>query len=90
LEGHADLNGYSLHLTGLAIPQRLLQLATALPQFGDGLAAVLPGSPPDAATPTPPATPIRIDLVSTRIWATGQAWKLNVAAKPATHRKSRR
>ena len=90
LEGHADLNGYSLHLSGLAIPKRLLQLATALPQFGDGLAAVLPESPPSAATPIPPATPIHIDLVSTRTWTTGQAWKLNVAAKPATHRKSRR
>jgi hypothetical protein len=95
LEGHADLNGYSLHLSGPALPQRLLQLATALPQFGDGLATVIPqpASPtPPAATPaTPiPVIPIRIDATSNRTWTTGQTWTQSTPAKPIIRRKPRK
>jgi hypothetical protein len=41
LEGHFDATGYTLHLTGTAIPARLLALADAIPQFGDGLRKLL-------------------------------------------------
>jgi AsmA protein len=37
LEGHFDSSGYSLHLTGNVLYARLLELAKAVPQFGDGL-----------------------------------------------------
>jgi AsmA protein len=57
LEGHFDASGYTLHLTGSAIPDRLLALAQADPQFGDGLAdvlATLPDAKVSAESPTPP------------------------------------
>jgi hypothetical protein len=66
LEGHLDAAGCTFHLTGMASTARLLALATALPQLGDGLAEVLP---------TNRATgPYRIDLTSTRPWGQPQTW----------------
>jgi len=41
LTGHVDDSGYSLHLAGLAVPDQLLALGDAIPQFGDGLKQVL-------------------------------------------------
>jgi AsmA protein len=41
LDGHFDANGYTLHLTGTVVPARLLALGSAVPQFGDGLHALL-------------------------------------------------
>lgn len=41
LTGHFDAIGYTLHLTGAAIPIRLLTLGDAIPQFGDGLRQLL-------------------------------------------------
>jgi hypothetical protein len=66
LEGHFDAAGCTFHLTGMASTARLLALATALPQLGDGLAEVLP---------TNRATgPYRIDLTATRPWGQPQTW----------------
>jgi AsmA protein len=41
LEGHFDASGYTVHLAGTVLPGRLLALANAVPQFGDGLANLL-------------------------------------------------
>ena len=68
LEGHFDAAGYTLHLTGAAIPARLLALGAAIPQLGDGLAQILEPAPPtepvqtphrpiDSSTPAPAASP---------------------------------
>jgi AsmA protein len=54
LDGHFDANGYTLHLTGSAIPSRVLALGDAVPQLGDGLDKVIDTS---AVPPTPPAEP---------------------------------
>jgi hypothetical protein len=54
LDGHFDANGYTLHLTGSAIPSRVLALGDAVPQLGDGLDKVID---PPAAPLTPPAEP---------------------------------
>jgi AsmA family len=65
LEGRFDANGYTLHLTGTAIPTRLLAFAAALPQFGDGLPTLFP---------TPATTPVHIDLTATGTWGTPRIW----------------
>jgi hypothetical protein len=69
LEGNFDTTGYTLHLTGMASIVRLHALATALPQFGEGLTAALPTNRA--------AGPFRIDLTATRTWGTPQTWTDN-------------
>ena len=81
LDGRLIPDGFTLHLTGAVQRSRLVQLATALPQFGDGLDAALP--PPGTAD-----TPIHVDLVANRTWANGQTWATAVA-KPSKGRKHR-
>ncbi len=85
LDGHLDRSGYRLHLTGPAIPSRLLALGQAFPLFGEGLPTVLP---------TPPASPTRIDLTATRTsWTGPQTWTDNTrfsAALPAPPRRHTR
>jgi AsmA protein len=83
LDGHFDNTGYSLHLAGMASLGRLHALATALPQFGDGLAEVLPTNRA--------AGPFRIDLTATRLWGEPQTWADNTAhpASPHPHRSRR-
>jgi AsmA family len=49
LTGHFDTTGYTLHLTGAAIPTRLLTLGDAIPQFGDGLRQLLEPVPAAAS-----------------------------------------
>jgi hypothetical protein len=71
LDGHIDSAGYTLHLVGMASIARLQALATALPQFGDGLAQVLP-------TNRAPG-PFRIDLAAARPWGGAQIWTDNTA-----------
>ncbi|NYF78014.1 AsmA family protein [Granulicella arctica] len=66
IDGRFDENGYTLHLTGTALPAKLLALGAALPQIGNGLAAVVP---PAAST-----IPFRFDLTSTRMWGGQQVW----------------
>jgi AsmA protein len=57
LTGHLDDTGYTLHLSGSAIPTRLLALGNAIPQLGDGLKdclqhlALIP--PTDSPQPAP-------------------------------------
>jgi hypothetical protein len=57
LEGHFDSSGYSLHLTGNVVYARLLDLAKAVPQFGDGLNAFLDKTKIAAANPGPEPNP---------------------------------
>jgi hypothetical protein len=74
LDGRFDATGYTLHLTGMASTARMLALAAALPQFGDGLAAVLPTNRA--------AGPYRVDLTSIRPWGAPQIWT-DATAHPA-------
>ncbi len=59
LTGHLDDAGYTLHLSGSAIPARLLALGDAIPQLGDGLKdclqhlALIPPADPPQPAPTP-------------------------------------
>ncbi|WP_158941561.1 AsmA family protein [Granulicella sp. S190] len=66
LEGSFDASGCTFHLSGMASTARLMALATALPQLGDGLAEVLPTNRASG--------PYRIDLTSTRPWGQPQIW----------------
>jgi len=78
LEGTFDDTGYSLHLTGTALPSKLLALGAALPQLGDGLASALP--------PATVKNPVHIDLTSTRPWGGSQTWhSTEIAAAPRHH-----
>jgi hypothetical protein len=86
LEGHLDDTGYSLHLSGSAIPADVLDLGHAVPQLGDGLDNCLPQTPSAPAVPnssrssavqpsaSPGEQPVRIDLTSNRPWGTPQSW----------------
>jgi hypothetical protein len=74
LEGRFDATGYILHLTGMASTARMLALAAAIPQFGDGLAAVLPTNRA--------AGPYRVDLTATRQWRGPQTWTDNTTPPP--------
>ena len=58
LDGHFDADGYTLHITGSAIPARILALGDAVPQFGDGLDQVLDANP-SPAQPVPPTSSTR-------------------------------
>jgi len=92
LEGRFNPTGYTLHLTGNVLPSRLMALGTALPQFGDGLRAVLPPPAPQIAKETPSRSelPIRIDLTANRTWFGGQIWSkasTSITPKPNRHRR---
>jgi hypothetical protein len=77
LEGHFDATGCTFHLTGMASTARLMALATALPQLGDGLAEVLPANRASG--------PFRIDLTATRRWGQPQIWTDTSPRLPAPH-----
>jgi AsmA protein len=79
LEGHFDRAGYTLHLTGNAIPARLFALGDAVPQFGDGLHKLLD----PASTQSLPELPIHLDLTATRAWGGPQLW--HEAARTPPH-----
>ena len=64
LSVRADRRGLQSRLTGSALRSRLVPLASAFPQLGDGLNAALPPAP---ATDSP-ETPMQLDLVSTGPW----------------------
>ncbi|HUZ95758.1 MAG TPA: AsmA family protein [Edaphobacter sp.] len=83
LEGRFGATGYTLHLTGMATPSRLLALANALPELGDGLAKVQPAS--HVATPSAPSV---IDLTAVRPWFGEQVWTAN-SAHPVVHHSRR-
>ncbi|HEX4650756.1 MAG TPA: AsmA family protein [Granulicella sp.] len=73
LDGHFDATGYTLHLTGTAVPTRLLAFAATLPQFGDGLPALFPN---------PGAAPVHIDLTASGAWGTPHVWIRTPAIAP--------
>jgi AsmA protein len=89
LQGHIDATGYTLHLTGSALPARLLALGDAIPQLGDGLRQFLEPAPTDArplqprnSSAEPTAEPIHLDLTATRRWGGPQTW-LQATPPPA-------
>jgi hypothetical protein len=81
LEGQFDATGYTLHLTGMASTARMLALAAALPQFGDGLTEVLPTNRA--------AGPYRVDLTATRPWRGPQIWTDNTTHPTTPHPQHR-
>ncbi len=74
LEGQADGSGYTLHLSGVVVLNRLAALAAAIPQIGDGLAEVLPTNRASG--------PVRVDLSAHRAWGDGQTWTDNLTRVP--------
>jgi hypothetical protein len=84
LEGHFDASGYTLHLAGPVLLSRLLALADSIPQFGDGLRALL--GPEPSAPRIEPETPIHVDLTATRHWGRPQSWIDNAGSVVAQNR----
>lgn len=90
LDGFVDSTGYTVHLRGMILPNRLWGLGAAVPQFGDGLANVIESNRPSG--------PVHVDLTAHRDWGGEQIWTDNQAhagippshpAKPRTHRRFR-
>ncbi len=83
IDGRIDATGYTLHLTGTAILSQLVALGHAIPQFGDGLEAILPTTLSD--------TPTRIDLTVIRPWGATQTWQDNTThpTAPRPHPRHR-
>ena len=81
IDGHFGRYSYSLHLMGNVLPSRLLALSSAIPQFGDGLAAVLSG-PSSSTAPPAKEVPVHVDLTSIRSWGSAQSWT-KTSAKPS-------
>jgi AsmA protein len=77
LDVQADRTGVTLHLTGQVLRSRLVALAAAVPQFGDGLEAILP-----PATDAAPETAFRIDATAVRPWSGAQTWTIAAKAPP--------
>ena len=86
LRAHADSAGYRMHLSGPVIRSRLMLLAKALPQFGDGLEKALP----DDRDGGKAETPVQVDLASSRSWTGEQTWGPAVTVKPSRARKRSR
>jgi AsmA protein len=90
LDGRLDVSGYTLHLTGPVLLDRLLALGDAVPQLGDGLRQLLqPTTPAESSTqPVKPATvPIHVDLTATRAWGGPQTWSQTAPSPPHTHQR---
>jgi AsmA protein len=90
LEGHLDASGYTLHLTGSVLLDRLLALGDAIPQLGDGLRQLLQPAAVSASQPQKPApvaVSIHIDLTATRVWGGPQTWS-QTALPRSRHRIS--
>lgn len=81
LDGRIDSAGYTLHLTGMIVFSRLIALATAIPQLGDGLKDVTPANVA--------ATPVRIDISAVRPWGGQQTWQ-DTLVRTSTTARSRR
>lgn len=79
LDGSADASGYTLHLAGMIVIPRLLAVGAAAPQFGEGLAAVLPRNRG--------AGPTRLDLTAHRTFGAGQVWYDSLNQPPAPQRR---
>ena len=70
LDGHLDRTGYGLHLSGTFLRSRLMEMAKALPQFGDGLEEAVPVVGDGKAV----ELPIKVDLIGNRNWSGGMLW----------------
>ena len=95
LDGYLDASGYTLHLTGSVLLDRLLALGDAIPQIGDGLRQLLQPTPPAVRsaqslkpTPAPAAVPIHIDLTATRAWGGPQTWSQTTPPTPRPSHRS--
>jgi AsmA protein len=93
LDGHLDATGYTLHLAGSALLDRLLALGDAIPQFGDGLRPLLEPTPAGAnpaqpQRPTPEAEPVHLDLTATRAWGGPQVWSQITPSPPHPSHRS--
>ena len=96
----ADKTGLRMRLTGMVLRSKLMELAKAMPVFGDGLGAAVPAVP-SAEKPLGRVveskvveTPIRVDLAATRQWGGSQVWvpsvtKAGGTPKNAPHRGRR-
>ena len=82
LDGFADASGYTLHLAGMIAIPRLLAIGATAPQFGEGLAAVLPKNRG--------AGPTRLDLTAHRTFGAGQVWYDTLNQQPAPQRRDTR
>jgi AsmA protein len=89
LEGHVDASGYTIHLTGPVLPDRLLALGDAIPQLGDGLRQLLQPTLPAARSteavkpiPATASAPVRVDLTATRAWGGRQTWSQTIPSPP--------
>ncbi len=80
LDAFADSSGYTLHLAGMIALPRLLAVGAAAPQFGEGLAAVLPK---DRS-----AGPTRFDLTAHRTFGAGQVWYETQNQPPIPQRRN--
>jgi AsmA protein len=89
LDGHINAAGYTLHLTGSALPDRLLALGDAIPQLGDGLRPLLEPASANANSTQPqkPAAvePIHIDFIATRAWGGPQTWRQTTPSTTHPH-----
>jgi AsmA protein len=83
LDGRFDRAGYTLHLTGSVSTARLLALAAAVPQFGDGLRSLLvpQGSSGEADGL------VNVNLTSTRAWGARQQWSGTVVRAVTAKRR---
>jgi AsmA protein len=95
LDGRFDANGYTLHLSGFALPERLLALGDAVPQLGDGLRPLLEPANPVGSNDAPKspvsessAEPIHLDLTASRLWGGPQIWH-QTAAPALSHPRHR-
>jgi AsmA protein len=88
----ADPVAFHMHLSGGVLRSHLMALATALPQFGDGLQQALPRVAAPVVTPKALETPMRVDLTATRTWANAgvQSWAATPHAPPAKRARRRR
>jgi hypothetical protein len=90
LQGNFDASGYTLRLTGAVLPATLLQMAKAVPQFGEGLALLLEkiAPAPPAGAQVVPAVPIHVDLTAARTWGGAQTWTQASPSPPTrSHRR---
>jgi hypothetical protein len=81
----ADKTGVRMRLTGMVLRSKLMALGKALPQFGDGLEKAMP-----EALGKGPETPVKVDLVGTRVWGGGQVWTAAVVPRVKKRQRQRR
>jgi AsmA protein len=81
LEGHLDAQGYTLHLSGMVINNRLEALTHAIPALSEALNQALPANHPTG--------PFHVDVTATRPWGTSPLSPEATAVPPSPLRKPR-